>query len=196
MSDTRTTLVATPDFRARLREELARRRQVNRRYSVRAFAEFLGIDHSTLSQVLRERRPVPADCLRRWAERLKMGPEEIELYAAAENGDDFESLARRVRRMQWMAEAGALMSNAAHWQLLQLLRAPDWRPDMRWAAERLGVGADQLNEALSRLLRLGLLKIEGGEWQDLSGLEPPVAANVVNLALARLRESMSRENAG
>jgi len=44
--------VATPDFRARLRDELARRRQVNRRYSVRAFADLLAVDHSTLSQVL------------------------------------------------------------------------------------------------------------------------------------------------
>ena len=191
MSQWRTMAVATPDFRTRLRDELARRRVVNRRYSIRAFAELLGVDHSTLSQVLRDLRPVPAGCLRSWARRLKLGAEEIELYAAAEGADDFESLGRRVRHMQWMAEAAALMSNAAHWQLLQLLRAPDWRPDMRWAAKRLGIDADQLNEALSRLLRLGLLKIEDGRWRDISGLAEPDATRVVDFALARLRATMS-----
>jgi transcriptional regulator with XRE-family HTH domain len=191
MSKARIATAAAPDFRARLREELARRRRVNRRYSVRAFAEFLDIDHSTLSQVLRGVRAVPQRCLRKWARRIGLGKEEIELYVAAERGDDFETLARRVRHMQWMMEAAALMTNPAHWQLLQLLREPDWQPDMRWAALRLGLDVDQLNEALSRLLRLGLLKIAGGEWRDRSGLATPDAARVVDLALARLRGQMS-----
>jgi transcriptional regulator with XRE-family HTH domain len=180
-----------PDFRARLRDELARRRRVNRRYSVRAFGEFLGVDHSTLSQVLRGVRPVPAGCLRKWAARLKLGTEETEFYAAADGGDDFETLARRVRHMQWMSEAAALMANSAHWRLLQLLRAPDWRPDIRWAARRLETDVDQVNEALSRLLRLGLLRIEEGRWRDLSGLGEPDAGSLVEVALARLRGTMS-----
>jgi transcriptional regulator with XRE-family HTH domain len=191
MSDTRDPTSMTPDFRTRLREKLSRRRRVNRRYSVRAFGAFLGVDHSTLSQVLRGIRPVPNTCLRQWARRLELGEEEIEFYAAAARGEDFESLARRVRHMQWLAEAGALMTNSAHWRLLQLLRAPDWRPDMRWAAQRLGVDVDQVNEALSRLLRLGLLKIDGDGWRDQSGLAAPDAANVVDVGLARLRGAMS-----
>lgn len=191
MSATGIDTAWSPDFRTRLREELARRRGVNQRYSVRAFGEFLGVDHSTLSQVLRGIRPVPAGCVRKWASRLKLGREEIEVYAAAEAGDDLETLARRVRHTHWLAEAGALMTNPAHWQLLQLLHAPDWRPDLRWAAQRLNLHPDQVNEALSRLLRLGLLKIEGAGWLDLSGLEHPDAAHVVDVALARLRATMS-----
>ena len=81
MSATGIDTAWSPDFRTRLREELARRRGVNQRYSVRAFGEFLGVDHSTLSQVLRGIRPVPAGCVRKWASRLKLGREEIEVYA-------------------------------------------------------------------------------------------------------------------
>lgn len=191
MSTANVDSIAIPDFRARLREELARRRKVNRRYSLRAFADLLGVDHSTLSQVLRNMRPVPAGCARDWARRLKLSGELGELYAAAEDGDDFEALGRRMRHMQWMAEAAAVTNNAAHWRLLQLLRAPDWRPDMRWAAQRLDIDADQLSDALLRLLRLGLLTMHGREWRDTSGLESPVAENVVDLALARLRHGMS-----
>ena len=190
MSSKPSSALLHPDFRARLRDELARRRRVNRRYSVRAFGEFLGVDHSTLSQVLRGVRAGPVGCRRNWAARLKLSAEETELYAAAECGNDFETLVKLVHHMQWMAEASALMTRSAHWRLLQLLRAPDWRPDMRWAARRLDIEVDELNEALSRLLRLGLLSIDG-EWRDLSGLEDPSAERIVELALARLRGAMS-----
>lgn len=191
MNTIRSTAAGTPDFRARLREELERRRRINRRYSLRAFGDFLGIDHSTLSQILRGTRPVPGGCVRQWATRLRLGKEEIELYAAAERGDDFETLARRVHHMQWMAEAAALMANPAHWQLLQLLRAQDWRPDLRWMAQQLGLDIDQLNDALSRLLRLRLLEIDGDAWRDQRGLEAPDPAKVVDVGLARLRSAMS-----
>jgi hypothetical protein len=183
---------AAPDFRHRLREELARRRGVNRRYSVRAFAEFLGADHSTLSQILRNRRPVPAACLREWAARLRLGTEETELYQAAIEGEDFAAFERRRHHMSWMAEAAALLSRPAHWQLLQLLRAPDWRPDMRWAAARLGTDVDELNDVLARLLRLGLLEAGAdGSWHDRSGLEELDAQCLLECALGRLRSSMS-----
>jgi hypothetical protein len=62
---------------------------------------------------------------------------------------------------------------------------------MRWAAGRLGLHVDQLNEALSRLLRLGMLTIAGNQWCDRSGLATPDAAKVVDLGLARLRGAMS-----
>jgi transcriptional regulator with XRE-family HTH domain len=191
MNEVRAKPYTFPDFRTHLREEFARRRRVNHRYSIRAFGEFLGVDHSTLSQVLRGVRAVPGGCLRKWAVRLKLGREQTELYAAVEHGDDFESLARRLRHMQWMAEATALMTNPAHWRLLHLLKAPDWRPDMRWAAARLGADIDQLNEALSRLLRLGLLNIQGDEWRAQSGLADADATHVIEVGLARLRGAMS-----
>src|SRR6185295_12871250 len=125
---------------------------VNRRYSLRAFADYLSIDHSTLSQILRGRRPVPPDALRRWAVKLGIGAEQTEIYCAGESQEDAASLAQRLQRMRWLGEAQVLVTRPAHWRLLQLLHAPDWRPDMRWAAERAGVALDELNDALSRLL--------------------------------------------
>jgi transcriptional regulator with XRE-family HTH domain len=181
-----------PDFRDRLRDELVRRRAVNRRYSVRAFADFLGTDHSTLSQILRGRRPVPATSLRGWALRLRLGSEETELYCAAIAGEDLASFEKRQRHMNWMTEAAALLSRPAHWQLLQLLRAPDWRPDTRWIAARIGTHVDDINDALARLLRLGLLETGAdGSWRDCSGVEELNAQRLLECALARLRSSMS-----
>ena len=179
-------------FRDRLKLEYERRRSVNRRYSMRAFAEYLTIDHSTLSQILRGRRPVPPDALRRWAAKLGLGSEETELCAALEMAEDTTSLEHRVTQMRWLGEASLFMSKPAHWRLLQLVRASDWRPDMRWAAARAEVALDEINDAMSRLLRLGMLRVDpDGTWRDISGLAEPTEQAIKECALERLRREMS-----
>ena len=45
-------------FQSILADEFARRCQINPRYSLRAFALSIGIEHSTLSQLLRGRRTI------------------------------------------------------------------------------------------------------------------------------------------
>src|SRR5947209_9956192 len=68
-------------FRALLRVELARRCAKNPRYSLRAFARSLEIDHATLSQLLRGRRQVTRAAILRLGRRL--GLEEADLSALA-----------------------------------------------------------------------------------------------------------------
>lgn len=180
------------DFRDRLRQELARRRRVNPRYSLRAFGEFLSIDHSTLSQILRGQRPLPSEYLRNWAAKLNLGAEETAVYEVNAEEGDFTTFERTLRRRQWIGEAAILMKMPAHWQLLQLLRAPDWRPDMRWVAMRIGVSIDDANDAMSRLLRLRLLRIDAdGCWRDVSGLDQLTEQGVTECALQRIRLAMS-----
>ncbi len=45
-------------LRSILESEFTRRRRLNPRYSLRAFARSVNIEHSTLSQLLRGRRPI------------------------------------------------------------------------------------------------------------------------------------------
>ena len=63
-------------FRARLEQELRDRHASNPRYSLRAFAAFLGTDHSTLSQILRGKRRAPAAQIRKWTKKLGLDGEE------------------------------------------------------------------------------------------------------------------------
>jgi hypothetical protein len=178
-------------LRELLRAELARRQAINPRYSLRAFAAFLKIDHSTLSQILRGRRAVPAEARRDWGALLGLGPEEIRARAAAEAEDPVE-LAARNAHAHWLGEARALLTGTAHWRLLELMRSPDWRPDMRWAAAQIGAGVDDVNDALARLLRLRLVAVGGdGVWRDVSGIAEPGAGSFKECALARLRASGS-----
>jgi hypothetical protein len=179
-----------PTIRVLLRAELQRRRAINRRYSLRAFAEWLDVDHSTLSQFLRGVRPAPEEALRAWAMRLGMGREEAEMHVAS-TACDPDAFAAQARHVHWLGEAAAIVSNPAHWKLLDLVREPEFRPDMRWAARRLGLDVDDLNDALSRLLRLGMLAIGAdGGWRDTSGLALPSEGAVKECALARARTQL------
>jgi transcriptional regulator with XRE-family HTH domain len=176
-------------FRARLRQEFESRRRKNPRYSLRALAIFLNTDHSTLAQILRGVRRVPVSRIRAWARKLKIGAEETAAYIAAEHAPDTQTAQRQHQLRHWTAEAMALTSQAEHWQILRLCRAPEFRPDCRWIAAQIGVNVDAVNLALSRLLRLGLLQLNGtGNWQDTTGVPRLTAREFRKLALARVRK--------
>ena len=59
-------------FREKLEQEFAARRARNARYSIRAFAASLGAEHSTLAQILRGTRRIPAASIRSWAKAMGM----------------------------------------------------------------------------------------------------------------------------
>jgi transcriptional regulator with XRE-family HTH domain len=175
-------------FQRRLTLELAARQQRNRRFSLRALAALLGTDHSTLSQVLRGKRRVPAGRLHGWAARLGLDPEEIAVYIAAEGVPDAGAAAWQEQVRHWTGEALAVAAEPVHRQILELSRSPQFCADCRWIAAQTGVALDEVNLALTRLLRLGLLRMSSaGEWQDLTGLPQVTAPAFRTLALARVR---------
>src|SRR5215831_1953478 len=71
-------------FRLFLQSELARRCSSNPQYSLRSFALQLGINHSTLSQLLRGKRALTPRMIKTLGARLGLRPEEIEAFVARE----------------------------------------------------------------------------------------------------------------
>jgi uncharacterized protein (TIGR02147 family) len=177
-------------FRERLRVEFEARRKRNARYSLRAFAAFLGADHSTLSQIMRGTRPISDGRIRSWSRKLGLNKEEIAIYLAAEKIPDAAKFVRQERLRHWTADAIGVVEDRVHWQILRLSRAPKFRPDCRWIAERTGASVDQVNLALATLLRLRLLKTTAaGKWTDSTGLPHLTEHEFRKIALARIRQS-------
>lgn len=114
-----------------VRAEFKRRRQTNPRYSLRRFAQALGVHHATLSRLFRGTRPVPARTVHavcsalgmREAERLRLiGVEEAATVAA-------------------------------------VIARPGFRPGSRAVAMLAGLPVDNVNVALHALLRDGHLRM-------------------------------------
>ncbi len=177
-------------FRQRLELELQARRARNRRYSLRAFAALLGTDHSSLSQILKGSRPVPLGRIRAWATVLGMDCEEAAAYMVAARVPDPDVVARQEHLGHWSAEAISVVNDKAHREILRLCRTPAFRPDCRWIADQIGVSVDDVNLALSRLLRLRLLEIGvAGQWCDNTSSAAVTEREFRKLALARIRET-------
>lgn len=123
-------------FRALLQDEFDRRQARNSRYSLRAFARALGLDHSSLSQILRGLRRLTPRVIRRLGARLQVPPLDVDLHCADENE---------------RALAAALTHSA-------------FRADSRWIAQLLGISIDDVNIALQRLVRTGAVVMGGQQW--------------------------------
>ncbi|MGC4051744.1 MAG: TIGR02147 family protein [Paludibaculum sp.] len=154
------------DFRLFLQQELARRCARNPQYSLRAFANFLGIDHSTLSQLLRGRRTFSKTAIHRLATRLGVDSETRARFVPQPARLDDEA-------SKLTGETACLLADWQHYAILELLHLDSFRPDSRWIARVLGISVDEVNIALQRLLRLGLLRMEPTGWIDTVG--PSVA---------------------
>jgi hypothetical protein len=176
-------------FREKLRREFDSRRERNPRYSLRAFAVFLGTDHSTLSQILRGTRHIPERRIRSWSKRLGLDNEEITVYLAAEKIPNATMSQRHERLRQWTADAMGVVTERIHWQILRMSRRPGFRADCRWIAERAATSVDNVNLALATLLRLRLLETNSaGKWADSTGLPRLTEREFRRIALARIRE--------
>lgn len=163
---------ATPatSFRLFLQAELARRCAGNPRFSLRAFAARLGVDHSTLSQLLRGRRPATPATIEKLGRRLGLEPEVIERYVAHERLFAVPATAGEEHVTQLARDAAEVLADLRHAAILELTHLADFRPDSRWIARVLDLSPDEVNVALQRLLRLGLLAMAGpSRWVDRSG---------------------------
>jgi transcriptional regulator with XRE-family HTH domain len=181
-------------FRERLAQEFAAKKQSNSRYSLRAFSALLGADHSTVSQVMRGTRRATVSQIRAWTRKLAISPEEITVLLAAEQVPDPDTIKRQAMLLHWTAEAHAVVRDRVHLEILRLCGADDFRADCRWIAARVQVAVDDVNIALQRLLRLGLIELApDGGWRD------PLALGKLNLrefrrvALARVREKAAED---
>jgi transcriptional regulator with XRE-family HTH domain len=157
---------ATPEtsFALFLQSELARRCSRNPMYSLRAFAQQLGVDASTLSQWLRNRRPLTARAIETIGRQLGLSEEGIRAYtdrAAREAPADGRAV------FELSPDLGDLLGDWSHFAILELLHLEQFQPDTRWIARMLDLTPDEVNVALQQLIRLGLLEMRSAtEWVD------------------------------
>ena len=162
------TAPAARRFRRVLQEELALRCARNPRYSLRAFARYLDLDHSTLSQLLRGRRRFTARTIERMGKRLSLAPEMITQFVELERTPPEPWTSRELRQLS--RDAAASLAEWHHHAILELTRLTSFKPDVRWISRVLDVPVDDVNVAITRLARLGLLDMRSPTmWVDAVG---------------------------
>jgi transcriptional regulator with XRE-family HTH domain len=163
---TATTPTTDTSFRLFLQSELARRCARNAQYSLRAFALHLGVDHSTLSQWLRGRRPITARSIETIGAKLNLSADAVQQYIEHAGRDDSPAMPADILTGDTMS----VIVDWYHFAILELTRLAEFRCDSRWIARVLDISVDEVNFAVQRLIRLGLLDMESSDsWIDRSG---------------------------
>jgi transcriptional regulator with XRE-family HTH domain len=180
------------DFRQHLQAELARRCAANPRYSLRAFAKMLHVNHSTLSQILRGKRPLTRQTIERLGPRLKLSPEAVMRFVARLRRPSHPDGA--IREATLLAhDTACAISEWHHHAILELLRLPEFQTDSRWIARVLDLRVDEVNMALQRLLRLGMLEMrDRDQWVDRSGNDSQTDRAFAFAALRRMFDRLER----
>jgi transcriptional regulator with XRE-family HTH domain len=161
---------APQSFRDALREQLAARCASNPRYSLRAFANYLGVHHSTLSQMLRGKRTVSAAAIEKFGARLGLAPAEIATWVERERQRPPGASSRQRQVTELARDTAEVLDDWRNFAILELTRLEQFQPDSRWIARMLGITVDEVNVAISRLCRLRLLQMASdGRWHDLLG---------------------------
>jgi uncharacterized protein (TIGR02147 family) len=178
-------------FRLFLQAELGRRCNKNPQYSLRAFAKYLGIDHATCSQLLRGKRTLTPQTILKLGTRLGLDRAAVDTYLAHETYWRNDSADEGVKgEIQQLAnDAANVIADWYHYAILELTRLHNFRPNSLWIARVLDITPDEVNLAVSRLARLGLLEmVSRDRWIDKSGNMITSLAEFNQAAVQRLAE--------
>jgi uncharacterized protein (TIGR02147 family) len=163
-----------PDPAAFLRVELATRRARNARYSLRAFARDVGVDHGFLSRVLAGKRPLTVEIAQQAAERLGFDAKRTKmmvLQATAQQAPPGPLREEALAALEALAPGQCpyaqleldrfrLMTRWYHLALAELVKIEGIPQDPAYLARRLGVSQVEVELAIERLQRLQLVEID------------------------------------
>ena len=166
-----------PYYLRLLREELAKRKQKNPQFSLRAFASKIGVDNGALSNILNEKRILSLKLGHKILSKLDCTPQEEELFLVsivqAQSKRPLQRRDPQVRLLQKNALQKTTfvldqsiyqsISEWYHAAILELSYRDDFKNDPHYISKVLGISTHDAKSALDRLFDLELLVLEDGK---------------------------------
>ncbi len=156
-------MTALDTYRDILTAEFHRRQERNPRYSLRAFAAFLGMSPAHLSQVMSGKRSLSFRTAEALAERLNLNPGERQ-RALGGLGPVRQRLTETESFYRLKEQEFETIASWEDYAVLGLASLESNKAEARWIAERVGLSVAQARVTLNRLVKLGLLSIEAGRF--------------------------------
>jgi uncharacterized protein (TIGR02147 family) len=158
------------DYRTILKTTFAERRRTNPLYSLRAFARDLELSPGRLSKILNNKQGLSLAMAENIAGRLGLSVGETEVFSHLVNASDARSRVERAKAQVQLVkkfqegltvledDEFKLISDWYHFALVDLIETEGFKNDTKWIAKRLGISPVEVETALERLMRLGVLK--------------------------------------
>jgi uncharacterized protein (TIGR02147 family) len=154
----------------KIREGLSLKQRVNPSYSLRAYANFLGVHSSTLSQVLSGKRSLPLKSAKEVSEKLNLGPKDKtlfleSLYRIKTNLDDIK-VDHNDDRFMLDESYSKVIAEWEHYAVLTLFDIDNFTASKEEISARLGITEMRAEVVLDNLLICNLInKNEEGAFQ-------------------------------
>ncbi len=167
-----------------LRELLLTRTRKNPAYSLRALGRDLGVSAAYVSLVLSGKKRLSLKRAIQVNQLLGRGvlPEAVKSKYLLLEMDRFHVLG------QWF-----------HLAILDLTTCSNFQPRVQWVARRLRISTSEVRDAVERLQRVGLLKVDGSRWVKTERLlfvptkkSEPSVREFHTAMLERARQALSR----
>jgi uncharacterized protein (TIGR02147 family) len=146
---------AQTSFSNFLRNELENRKQLNARYSLRAFARSLGLSPSYLSKLMTGKRAVSDETFLQITSTLKIGDQHLNALAETRA---FKPVDQKFESIQ--VDHFRTIADWHHYAILEAATLPDFQAKPKWIAERLSISEERAKSGLERLIRLSYLKLD------------------------------------
>jgi uncharacterized protein (TIGR02147 family) len=189
-ADTKQKLEIEGDFRLWLQSELTRRCKKNARYSLRAFAELLKMDASSVSQILSGKRKPSSKLVDKICSRLGANPLQKDFYIKQASKKKSLIKAEALNFEIISLDAFAVISEWYHYAILVLVDTEGFKSDPAAIARSLGITVPEAQIALERLVRLGLLKVHNGVHKRVSGFVTNFEPGMTSQALKSLQKQV------
>lgn len=157
----------TSYYITKIKEDLSLRQRQNPHYSLRAYARDLGLHSSTLSQIIKGKRPLPLKNSGEVAKKLNLGPKERtlfleSLYKVKTNIDDIK-IDQNDDRFMLDESYFKAIAEWEHYAVITLFDVEGFEPGVNEIAQRLGITENRTDVVLNNLLQCGLIKHENGK---------------------------------
>ena len=150
----------------KIKEDLSHKQRLNPHYSLRAYARDLGIHSSTLSQILKGKRPLPLKNSVEIVKKLGLGPKERtlfleSLYKTKTNLDDIKIDNNDDDRFMLDESYFKAIAEWEHYAIISLFDIECFEPSVNEISRRLGITENRTDVVLNNLLMCGLIKHDG-----------------------------------
>ncbi|MBO9667766.1 MAG: TIGR02147 family protein [Bdellovibrio sp.] len=179
------------DFRFVLQEQLADRCARNQNYSLRSFAKMLEISPSALSAIINGKRPITHKMKERLGLKLGLKITDLQKLKSKPHGNTKKIKETSAEIFQPIAlDTFAIISEPYHYALLELMKTENFNWNAKWISKRLQVTVSEINMAVERLERVGLLERddEGKLFDTTKGFSTDIREGLSSLAQRRFQE--------
>lgn len=174
----------TDPFVEILRKEFAHKKMRNKGYSLRSFARHLSMDSSNLAKILNDQL-IPGERLKRKIAE-KIGLESQDLYQLLRYSQTEDS-----DYSNHDLEVFNIVSDWYHYAILELLKLPQYhkKVDVSLLAKDLGISKQVAEASLERLVKMRLLRIEQGTYENTAYS----SSSIINTASSKAHRNQQRQ---